>query len=152
MMLTRGGEYAVRCMLYLAGQATDRVVPRKEVTFAMEIPDPFMAKIAQHLARGRLIQIVQGARGGYRLLRHPQEITLLEVIEAVEGEILLNECLSHPGACRRSPSCRVHHVWQRAREGLRGTLAGVTLAQLASADNPDAAHFCAAEERKQANH
>ncbi|MBR9981647.1 MAG: Rrf2 family transcriptional regulator [Desulfatitalea sp.] len=147
MMLTKAGEYAVRCMLYLAAQVPDQVIRRQEITRAMEIPNPFMAKIAQQLARAGLIQIVQGARGGYRLLGDPSAVTLLAVIEAVEGEIFLNECLARPGACRRSPSCRVHNVWKTAREALRGVLGGVTLTQLVVGEHNCAASFCDADPR-----
>lgn len=132
MMLTKAGEYAVRCMVYLAGETGLRVVPRKEIVEAMDIPGPFLGKIAQALSRAGLIQVVQGARGGYRLLKSAERISLLEVIEAVEGEIFLNECLFRPESCGRSGHCRVHRVWKEAREGLRRTLAGATLDQLCS--------------------
>lgn len=134
MILTKAGEYAVRCMLYLASARTRDVVPRKAVTENMDIPGPFLAKIAQDLARAGLIQIVQGPRGGYRMLKAPADVTLLEVIEAVEGEIFLNECLFRPESCHRSLFCGVHQVWQTARTGLRTTL-NVPLSELLCAEN-----------------
>lgn len=136
MMLTKAGEYAVRCMVYLAGKGGLDVVPRKGIAEAMDIPGPFLAKIAQDLSRAGLIQVVQGARGGYRLLKPADQITLLDVIEAVEGEIFLNECLFRPESCGRSRHCKVHRVWQKAREGLRRTLAGATLDQLHTLEDP----------------
>lgn len=132
MMLTKAGEYAVRCMVFLAGKGELDVVPRREIAEAMDIPGPFLAKIAQDLSRAGLIQIVQGARGGHRLLKPASRITLLDVIEAVEGEIFLNECLCRPESCGRSGHCGVHNVWKEAREGLRRTLGGATLDQLHS--------------------
>lgn len=141
MMLTKAGEYAVRCMVYLAGEAGQGVVARKEIAEAMDIPGPFLAKIAQELSRAGLIQVVQGARGGYRLLESAGRISLLDVIEAVEGEIFLNECLFRPESCGRSGHCRVHRVWKEAREGLRRTLAGATLDRLCSQEDPAAPSF-----------
>ncbi len=129
MMLTKAGEYAVRCMLYLATADMEEVVARRDISEAMDIPGPFLAKIAQELARAGLIQIVQGARGGYRLLKAPEDVTLLDVVEAVEGEIFLNECIFRPEGCGRSGFCGVHQVWQKAREGLRETLS-VPLSEL----------------------
>ncbi|WP_031386366.1 RrF2 family transcriptional regulator [Desulfonatronum thiodismutans] len=129
MMLTKAGEYAVRCMIYLTTAGTGSVVARRDISEAMDIPGPFLAKIAQELARAGLIQIVQGARGGYRLLRAPEEVTLLDVVEAVEGEIFLNECIFRPNGCGRSDFCGVHQVWQKARAGLRQTLS-VPLSEL----------------------
>ncbi len=129
MILTKAGEYAVRCMMHLASARTRDVVARKDVSESMDIPGPFLAKIAQDLARAGFIQIVQGPRGGYRMLKSPDAVTLLEVIEAVEGEIFLNECLFRPESCHRSLFCGVHQVWQTARQGLRATL-NVRLSEL----------------------
>jgi Rrf2 family protein len=122
MRLTRAGEYAVRCLLYLAGQGFGKVVSRREIASAMQIPDQFLGKIAQQLARSGFIEIVQGAKGGYRLLKSPQEMTLLDVVEAVDGEIFLNDCLMRPDSCFRNPHCTVYLVWKKAREQLRKTL------------------------------
>ena len=132
MMLTRGGEYAVRCVLYLAaGRETNQVVSKKEVARAMNIPESFMAKVAQTLSRAGIIQITQGARGGYRLLKDPAALSLLQVVEAVDGEIYLNECIMSPESCRRSPFCGVHKIWETARQRLRQTLDEADFATLA---------------------
>jgi Rrf2 family protein len=130
MRLTRAGEYAVRCVLYLAGRPPGDVISRREVASAMDIPDPFLSKIAQQLAKAGIIEIIQGAKGGYRLLVPPENVTLLDVVETISGEIFLNDCLMRPGACSRSPVCKVHQVWQKAREQLRATLRQATIDQL----------------------
>jgi Rrf2 family protein len=122
MRLTRAAEYAVRCILYLSGLGVGVPASRKEITRAMDIPEAFMAKIAQQLSRAGFIEITQGARGGYRLAVPPDRITLLDVVETVNGGIFLNDCLMRPGACTRDRTCPVHRVWQRAREQLRATL------------------------------
>ncbi len=130
MRLTRAGEYAVRCVLYLAGRPPGDVTSRREVASAMDIPDPFLSKIAQQLAKAGIIEIIQGAKGGYRLLIPPENVTLLDVVETISGEIFLNDCLMRPGACSRSPVCKVHQVWQKAKEQLRATLRQATIDQL----------------------
>ena len=130
MHLTRTGEYGVRCVLYLARNHRRKVVARTEVAEAMDIPAQYLGKVAQVLARAGLLTIRQGARGGYALARRPADISLLSVVEAVEGEIFLNECLHAPDSCHRRPACAVHRVWRRARERLRETLGAVSLADL----------------------
>ena len=130
MMLTRGGEYAVRCVLYLSMQEIGRKVPKKEIASAMDIPGSFLAKVAQSLAKARIIHIHQGSGGGYTLARRPGDVSLLQVVEAVEGEIFLNACIMSPDMCPRSPECGVHKVWSRARDRLRETLAEVDFDQL----------------------
>jgi Rrf2 family transcriptional regulator, iron-sulfur cluster assembly transcription factor len=130
MRLTRAGEYAVRCMLYLAHKGVGALVFKQEIVEGAEIPTHFLAKIVQDLARAHLIEIRQGPKGGYVLLKDPAEITLLEVVEVMIGEIYLNDCVSRPGTCSASNRCIVHKVWEDARNQLRQTLAGVTFAQL----------------------
>lgn len=130
MRLTRAGEYAVRCVLHLSRQGEGALVSRQEVAAATDTPTHFLAKIAQQLAKAGIIEIVQGSKGGYRLLRPPSAITLLEVIEAIIGEIFLNDCVARPSSCRNSSTCTMHRVWLQAREQLRAVLSAVTFADL----------------------
>ncbi len=130
MRLTRAGEYAVRCMLYLCCLEVGDIGSRKEIAQAMDIPAQFLGKIAQQLARAGYIEIVQGPKGGFRLIVSPKEVTLLGVVEAVIGEIYLNDCLMRPESCYRSPTCTVYEVWKRARQQLRQTLEQTTFADL----------------------
>jgi len=114
----------------LAKNGTDKVVSRHEVSASGNIPPHFLAKIAQQLSRAGIIEILQGARGGYRLLVPPENLSLLSVIEAIIGEIFLNDCVIRPESCHASSSCAVNNVWLEARDQLRKTLGGVTFAQL----------------------
>ena len=130
MKLTRAGEYAVRCILYLSKKGEGVLVSRKEVAAHAVIPGHFLAKIAQDLARAGIIEIRQGSKGGFRLLKDPKDITLLQVVETMIGEIILNDCVVRPESCEVSPNCAVHNVWITARDQLRNTLGSVTFAQL----------------------
>lgn len=132
MKLTRAGEYAVRCVLYLAVQDRGKVLNRREIAEAMDIPFQFLGKVAQQLAKGGIIEIRQGARGGLRLLMQPRDISLLKVVEAIDGEIFLNDCLLNPDSCNRVGACGVHKVWTDARRRLRETLDAVTFETLAA--------------------
>jgi Rrf2 family protein len=134
LRLTRAGEYAVRCVFYLSSQETGKVCNRKEIAETMDIPDPFLGKIAQQLARAGLIEIVQGSRGGLRLLVSPDKIHLLEVVEAVIGEIFLNDCILRPESCDGSNVCAAHMVWGKARDQLRDTLRQATFSKLLEQD------------------
>lgn len=130
MRLTKAGEYAIRCALYLSMQEEGAVVPRNEIADAMEIPREFLAKIAQQLSRGNIIETIQGPKGGFRLLVPPEKLNLLDVIEAILGEIFFNECALRPKTCSQSSVCAVHTVWVEARTQFRETLRQATFAQL----------------------
>jgi Rrf2 family protein len=136
MEITRATEYAVRCVLHLALEPEDRVVARREIAAAREIPEPFLGKIAQRLARAGIIRIMQGARGGYQLVKPADKLTLLDVVEAAEGPLELNTCVLHPKVCSRTCVCAAHRVWSAARRQLRDTLAAATFADLAAQEGP----------------
>ncbi len=135
MRLTRAGEYAVRCMVYLAHKGKGIQVSKQEIAEAADIPAHFLAKIAQDLARAGMIAIKQGPKGGYSMLKNPEEISLLEVVEVMIGEIFLNDCVGRPRTCRVSRQCSVHKVWEEARNQLRETLAKVNLADLSTSES-----------------
>jgi Rrf2 family protein len=130
MRLTRAAEYAIRCVLYLSARGENQLVSKKEIARAMEIPDQYLGKIAQQLSRAGLIEILQGARGGFRLVRPPSQISLLAVIEAIMGEIFLNDCILRPETCSKNESCAVHRVWGKARDQLRETLDSARFSEL----------------------
>ncbi|MGD9300234.1 MAG: Rrf2 family transcriptional regulator [Desulfobacterales bacterium] len=135
MRLTRAGEYGVRCILYLSSKGVAVLCTRRQIAAAMDIPDQFLGKIAQQLARAGYIEIVQGARGGLKLAVSPEKLTLLDVVETVIGEIFLNDCILRPEACSRSNACTVHRVWDKARRQLRETLREATFAELLKEDS-----------------
>jgi len=135
MRLTRAGEYAVRCILYLAKAGKGIQVSKNEIAAKTDTPPQFLAKIAQQLSRAGLIEILQGANGGYRLLLDPEKISLLEVIEAIIGKISLNDCVSRPDSCPSSATCTVHRVWNKANRQLRDTLRETDFATLAREEN-----------------
>lgn len=130
MRMSRAGEYAIRCIFYLAKQGIGVVSNRKAVAMEMDIPDQFLGKIAQQLAKAGLIEIIQGPKGGFRLARTPENISMLDVIEAVIGPIFLNDCVLRPDSCHRSPFCSVHTVWQQICGQLKTQLQDVRFSEL----------------------
>ena len=131
MRLTRAGEYAIRCILYLSTKGEGVLTSKKEIAAKCAIPPQFLSKIAQELQKARLIEIKQGPKGGFILTKNPGELTLLNVVEAIIGEIYLNDCIARPNQCSASNTCPVHRVWIKAKDQLRQTLDSVTFAELA---------------------
>jgi Rrf2 family protein len=99
----------------------------------MDIPDQFLGKIAQQLSHSGFIEVLQGSKGGMRLAVSPKKISLLDVVEAVIGEIFLNDGL-RPESGNRSMSCAARLVWEKARKQLRATLRQATFAKLLKED------------------
>jgi Rrf2 family iron-sulfur cluster assembly transcriptional regulator len=128
MHLTRAGDHAIRALLVLLRQSANGRLTSYRLAEETKIPAEFLRKILSALARAKILRSVRGPTGGVRLARKPEDITLLDIVEAVEGPLALNECTRAPSACPRSPHCLVHPVWQQAQERLRETLASATLA------------------------
>lgn len=130
MRLTRQGDYAVRVMLDLASHAPDMPIRRAQIQARQDVPAAYLAKIIQTLAHAGLVRTLPGARGGVTLNAPAETVTLLQVIEAVEGPIRLNRCVEAPGACPRDRFCPVHPVWVRVQALLTRELS-VTIDALA---------------------
>lgn len=130
MRLTRAAEYAIRCITYLANKGKGTLVSKKNIAEKAEIPPHFLAKIAQDLAKAGFIEIRQGAKGGFSLSKNPKDISLLDVVETMIGEIFLNDCVARPSSCNSMSACGVHRVWITARDQLRKTLDEATFDKL----------------------
>jgi Rrf2 family transcriptional regulator, iron-sulfur cluster assembly transcription factor len=133
LQLTRGGEYGIRAMSYLAAQPDGQVCALREVSAAQDVPESFLAKIFQNLVHAGLVVSHRGARGGFALARPASQITLADVIEAVDGPVALNACLGEPGGCDRAEECSVHEIWVKAQTAMMGVLGEATLKQVAPA-------------------
>jgi Rrf2 family protein len=131
MELTRKGEYAIRGIVFLAAQPEDQVCLLSDIAAAVDVPQTFLAKIFQQFSKIGLVRSYRGTGGGFVLGRSPDKITLLEVVEAVEGPIVPNRCVTGAGECSRSHTCNVHPVWFNVQEQVRDILTKVTLKDLA---------------------
>jgi Rrf2 family transcriptional regulator, iron-sulfur cluster assembly transcription factor len=131
MELTRGGEYGLRGLVYLAKLPTTDAALLSEIAKRLSIPERFLAKIFQRLSKVGILRSTRGSGGGFSLGRPANEITMREIIEALEGPIALNRCLRRAGECEREEVCPLHRVWQKAQEGLFEILNTTTMEDLA---------------------
>src|SRR3970282_1086369 len=114
MQITRQADYAVRTVLYLAGvENGGRAAPNKSAQ-PQRNSVSFLAQIVSQLSVAGIVQTSRGARGGVALAREAKDITLLHVVEAIDGPITLNECVTDPSMCAFGDKCAVHNVWCRA--------------------------------------
>ena len=136
MQLTRAADYAVRLMIHLAVLPPGVRASRVALAEAGEIPEHFVGKILQTLTRAGLITSHRGVHGGYILAQTPESVTLLDVVEAVEGPTQLNVCVQPGLNCSRKPWCPAHFVWLEAQEAMTAVLRKATVAKLAQATVP----------------
>jgi Rrf2 family protein len=130
MQVSRKVDYALRAIIYLSLQKSARAVPAKEIASRRRIPRKFLEKIIQDLIRADLVKSQRGAHGGYTLTRMPEQITFRDVIEAVEGPISLNICVSERHDCSVLSSCNMQQIWQEGQRRMLEYFADTTLADL----------------------
>ena len=131
MKLTRGGEYGIRGVLYLAQQNDGKVSMLSAIAEAQDVPPRFLAKIFQALAKAGVVKSHRGAKGGFSLARPASDITMKDVIEAIEGPIFLNVCLIAEGDCSREKLCSAHAIWEEAQAKMMDVLSRANFADLA---------------------
>jgi Rrf2 family transcriptional regulator, iron-sulfur cluster assembly transcription factor len=130
LSLTRKGDYAIRGLVYLAKQPEGSISLISEIAEGVQVPQSFVAKIFQSLAKTGLINSTRGTGGGFTLARSSSQITLLEIVEAIEGPIIPNKCIMRDDKCGLKPKCTVHPVWIRLQDSIHSILGGVTLSSL----------------------
>lgn len=127
--LEKRGDYAVRAVLDLALHVESGRRKNREIADAMDIPQTYLARILAQLVRAGLVQATAGQDGGYVLARPPEELSILDVIRAVE-ETEVRECVLRGGPCRLDGTCAVHDAWTGAREALNERLDATSFAEL----------------------
>ncbi len=139
------GEYGVRLMVELARHRGTGPVSLADISDHEDLPRPYLEQLVISLRQAGLVTSTRGARGGYELSRAPHDITMSQVVEALEGPISPMVCATdhggspdpHPQACYRTSFCNVQSLWVKVREAVIGALDSMTLADLAS---PQPAH------------
>jgi Rrf2 family protein len=134
MQITRQADYALRAMLYLAQMEPTQRAATSQIAEIQKIPPSFLAKIISQLSIAGLIHTSRGARGGVSLARPPEAISVLEVVEAIDGPIALNECSQSAGGCPFGDTCPLRSLWCGTQaemvDRLRRTTFGQVLSQM----------------------
>ena len=129
--MTKTADYAIVLLTRMASES-DRIFNAPELAHDTQLPAPTVSKVLKILARDGLLASHRGAKGGYSLQRPPEEISVVEIISAVEGPIGITECIDDtPGECGQEPVCPVRGNWQRINEAIRQALDSITLAEMA---------------------
>lgn len=125
MQLTQATDYSFRVVLYLAGLEPDVVVTAKDIADHEEIPMRYLLKTLRSLVKAGILRSFRGPEGGYALAKEPKDISLLDVVEAVEGPIAINRCFMQADYCSKhwAHVCPVHQVLGEIQHKLAQDLA-----------------------------
>ena len=135
LRLSKKADYALIAMKHLALRRDRGSSSAREIAGLYDIPIELMAKVLQRLVRRGLLASQQGTRGGYQLARKPIQITVADVIQAIEGPVTVTACSTDEGQCEQFSKCNVRDPLYRVRERILAALGECTIAELA-ADPP----------------
>ncbi|HNY64690.1 MAG TPA: Rrf2 family transcriptional regulator [Deltaproteobacteria bacterium] len=130
MKLSTRSRYGVRLLLELALHEKKGQVLLKDIAREEEISEKYLSLIIIPLKAAGLVNSMRGARGGYTLAKPPSEITLKEIVEILEGDTCLVDCVKDPGACKRSSLCASRDLWSVISDRISQTLGSFTLEDL----------------------
>ncbi len=131
MKLSTRTRYGVRLMLELARNKGNGQIFLKDIAHEEEISEKYLSLIIIPLKSAGLVNSMRGAHGGYTLARDPSEITLKEIVDVLEGDTCLVDCVKNSSTCSRAETCASRDLWSIVSDGISRTLGSVTLADLA---------------------
>ncbi len=130
MKISTKGRYATRALLDLALNGGQSPVMLKDISARQGLPLRYLEQIVTSLVAARLIVSARGPKGGIRLARGPVDISLLDIIEVLEGPVAPVKCVEDPCSCTRSSSCVTRDVWDELAQAMRSVLKSTTLQDL----------------------
>jgi Rrf2 family protein len=136
LRFTKRADYGLMAIHYIAVHDELGAVSTKRIAEEFSIPQELLAKILQRLAKRRLIVSQNGPKGGYVLTRRPSDISVGEVVRALEGPLSIVSCLDH-GGCPQEPRCNLRRPVQKLQSSISRLLDTMSLAELSNQDTPE---------------
>jgi Rrf2 family protein len=131
MKLSTRSRYGVRFMTALAYAPQGQSLFLKDIAASEDISEKYLSLIVIPLRAAGLIKSSRGAHGGYRLAKEQGNVTVCDIVEALEGEMCLVRCVQQPATCNRAAICPTRDIWRVLGDKIRETLKNITIAELA---------------------
>jgi Rrf2 family transcriptional regulator, iron-sulfur cluster assembly transcription factor len=134
-MLSNSCRYGIRAVIYLASQPESQgKTGIRKISKDLDLPPPFLAKILQQLAKHKILTSTKGPHGGFSLLKDPKVITLLDIVNTIDGEDIFTNCIMHKGSCKSVEKekipCPLHDDYGRMRKDLIDLFSTKTIYEL----------------------
>jgi Rrf2 family iron-sulfur cluster assembly transcriptional regulator len=134
-MLSSSCRYGIRAVIYLASQpASNGKTGIKQISKDLDLPSPFLAKILQQLAKQKILSSSKGPHGGFSLLKDPRKITLIDIVNTIDGYDTFTDCIMHNGSCegveKEGKHCPLHQDYEKSRRELIKLFSNRTIHEL----------------------
>ena len=133
MKISTKGRYGLRILIDLATHDPGKPRLIRDIAQSQQISEKYISRLVIDLRRAKLVRSVRGVNGGFHLAKLPEEITLLEILETMEGPISVVECVRSPEKCTRRSLCPARDIWSKLNDGIRELTAKITLDDILNA-------------------
>ena len=133
MKISTKGRYGLRILIDLATHDPGKPRLIRDIAKSQQISEKYISRLVIDLRRAKLIRSVRGIKGGFHLAKLPEEITLLEILETMEGPISVVDCVHSPEKCSRQALCPAREIWTELNEGIRDLTRKITLDDILNA-------------------
>ncbi|MDE7170174.1 MAG: Rrf2 family transcriptional regulator [Mucispirillum sp.] len=130
MKITRACDYTIRALVYMAQEPAGTAFMRSDIAKACNVPDSFLGKILQSLAKSDILISERGKKGGFRLGKEPKDISMYDVLVTVDGPLNINNCLGEWAGCCFETTCCAHKMWKDVQNAIIERLKNYTLADI----------------------
>ena len=127
MKISTKGRYGLRILIDLAMHDPGKPRMLRDIAQSQQISETYISRLVIDLRRAKLVRSVRGVNGGFHLAKAPEQITLLEVLETMEGPLSVVECVRSPEKCKRQMLCPARNIWARLNDGIRELTRNITL-------------------------
>ena len=133
MKISTKGRYGLRILIDLATHDPGKPRLIRDIAQSQQISEKYISRLVIDLRRAKLVRSVRGINGGCHLAKAPEQITLLEILETMEGPISVVDCVRSPEKCKRQSLCPARDIWQKLNEGIRELTKEITLDDILNA-------------------
>ncbi len=130
MLLSKSCEYGLRATLYLASSSNEKYISIKKLSEKLDISFHFLTKILQELTAAGLLESMKGPKGGVRLSKASDDISLQEIVVAIDGIEIFTECVLGLPGCGSEKPCPMHNMWAEARDDIEKVFRTTSLADM----------------------
>ena len=131
MKISTKGRYGLRILLDIAlYRVGDKPRMIREIASNQKISEKYISRLIIELRKAGMVKSIRGSKGGYRISREPKEITLLDVVEVMEGPVSIVDCVSARDCCPRIASCVTREIWTELNNQIREALQKITLQEI----------------------
>jgi len=133
MKISTKGRYGLRILIDLATHDPGKPRLIRDIAQSQQISEKYISRLVIDLRRAKLVRSVRGINGGFHLAKAPEQITLLEILETMEGPISVVDCVRSPEKCKRQSLCPARDIWQKLNDGIRELTKEITLDDILNA-------------------